>query len=290
MSLLSAILPVKVERPVLDLSGDALRLALQAMIAGSEDHGGIERYIDAVKLKSELFKQARVEIDAGDLDVETFKGLCTFMATVRRRIGPWINENDFRQISEALTELFSDNLAVDERIGRFCEWFPDDKAHRWVRDLATEMLHYTDPERMPLMNRWVWDAKANTGVLREIWHSDDIDHFKIPVGDSYGTFLMLREELSQFLSDNGFFRDMLYYVDVLCAQIYANYICEQGGSYLRVDFSAPEDPMQHTRRLLGLDGVRPGDGKTKLKSIDGEAFVLDDGHLLNQAEETDANS
>ena len=48
--------------------------------------------------------------------------------------------------------------------------------------------------------------------------------------------------------------------------------------------------MQHTRRLLGLDGVRPGNGKTKLKSIDGEAFVLDDGHLLNQSETPDANS
>ena len=117
---------------------------------------------------------------------------------------------------------------------------------------------------------------------REIWHADDIDHITIRVGDGYGTFLMLREELSQFLSDNGFFRDILYYVDVLSAQVYANYICEQGGSYLRADFSAPEDPMQHTRRLLGLDGVRPGNGKTKLKSIDGEAFVLDDGHLLNE--------
>jgi len=41
---------------------------------------------------------------------------------------------------------------------------------------------------------------------------------------------MLREELSQFLSDNGFFRDILQYVDILCAQIYAQYICEQGGS------------------------------------------------------------
>jgi hypothetical protein len=144
------------------------------------------------------------------------------------------------------------------------------------------MLHNREPERYPLMNRWVWDASANTGVLREIWHADDIDHLTIQVSDNYGTFLMLREELSQFLSDNGFFRDILYYVDILCAQVYANYICEQGGSYLRVDFSAPEDPMQHTRRLLGLDGVRPGSGKTRLKSIDGEAFVLDDGHLLNK--------
>jgi hypothetical protein len=143
------------------------------------------------------------------------------------------------------------------------------------------MLHNVEPERYPLMNRWVWDAKANTGVLREIWHGENVDHITIPVGDGYGTYLMLREELSQFLSDNGFFRDVLQYVDILCAQVYAQYICEQGGSYLRADFSAPEDPMQHTRRLLGLDGVRPGSGRTRLKSIDGEAFVIDDTPLLN---------
>jgi hypothetical protein len=139
------------------------------------------------------------------------------------------------------------------------------------------------------MNRWVWDAKANTGVLREIWHGDNVDHITIPVGDGYGTYLVLREELSQFLSENGFFRDILQYVDILCAQVYAQYICEQGGSYLRTDFSAPEDPMQHTRRLLGLDGVRPGSGRTRLKSIDGEAFVIDDTPLLKQAK-TNANS
>ena len=75
------------------------------------------------------------------------------------------------------------------------------------------------------MNRWVWDRQANTGVLREIWHGDDVDHITIPVADGYDTFLVLREELSQFLSDNGFFRDVPQYVDILCAQIYAQYIC-----------------------------------------------------------------
>jgi hypothetical protein len=282
MGQVTAIRSQDIERPVLDLSADALRPALQQMIAGSEEHGGIERYIDAVKLKSRMFQQALENIEAGDLDVEAFKGLCTFMSTVRRRIGPWLPEDVFPVVRTALTELFDEAEPVDARVTQFCTHFPEDKSHRWVRDLATEMLHNREPERFPLMNRWVWDAKANTGVLREIWHADDIDHITIRVGDGYGTFLMLREELSQFLSDNGFFRDILYYVDVLCAQVYANYICEQGGSYLRADFSAPEDPMQHTRRLLGLDGVRPGNGKTKLKSIDGEAFVLNDGHLLNE--------
>lgn len=272
------------ERPVLELSGDALRRALDQMISGSEDHGGIERYVDAVKLKSEMFRGALADVERADIELDQFKGLCTFMSTVRRRIGGWLNENSFSEIRLAMPALFDDSETVDVRVAQFCSMFPDDKKHRWVRDLAVEMLHNRDPEKVPLMNRWVWDARANTGVLREIWHGDDVDHRTIPVHDGYETFLMLREELSRYLSDNGFFRDILFYVDVLCAQVYARYVCEQGGSYLRVDFSAPEDPMQHTRRLLGLDGVRPGSGKTRLKSIDGEAFVLEDSALLELAD------
>jgi hypothetical protein len=277
----SALQPHEFERPVLDLSGEMLRVALQVMIAGTEDQGGVERYIDAVKLKSAMFRQALVENDIAELDLETFKGLCTFMATVRRRVSEWLNEDAFAVMHPRIVELFSDDDHIENRIGRFCDYFPNDKKHRWVKDLATELLHNADPERVPLMNRWVWDAKANTGVIREIWHAENVDHIKIPVGDGFGTYIMLREELSQFLSDNGFFRDVIFYVDVLCAQVYAQYICEQGGSYLRADFTAPEDPMQHTRRLLGLDGVQPGDGRTRLKSIDGEAFVLEDSKTLN---------
>jgi len=281
VSFLSALRPADIERPVLELSGDVLRAGLQVMIAGSEEHGGVERYVDAVKLKGAMFQQALADDVIDDLDLETFKGLCTFMATVRRRVGNWLNEDAFADLREGIKALLVDDDNIDARIEVFCGRFPRDKAHRWVRDLATELLHNRDPERVPLMNRWIWDATANTGVLREIWHGEDVDHIKIPVGDGYATYLMLREELSQFLSDEGFFRDVLQYVDILCAQVYAQYICEQGGSYLRTDFSAPEDPMQHTRRLLGLDGVQPGNGKTRLKSIDGEAFVLDDTPLLN---------
>ena len=93
-----------------------------------------------------------------------------------------------------------------------------------------------------MMSRWVWDARANTGVIREIWHALDVDHIVIDIPDSYDTFLVLREELSQYLTTNGVFRDVTDYVDLLTAQVYANYICEQGGTYLRTDFAAPEDP------------------------------------------------
>jgi hypothetical protein len=98
----------------------------------------------------------------------------------------------------------------------------------------------------------------------------------IPLPDGYATFLMLREELAQFLTGQGVFRDVMFFVDMLIAQVYASYISAQGGSYLRADFSSPEDPMHHTRRILGLDGLRPGSSRTRLKAIDGKAFVLQD--------------
>ena len=271
-----ASVPVAPDRPRLDLSGPRLRRAVESLVAGADTHGGIERYMDALKLKSAVFREALAADTPGPgrFDVESFRPLCAFMPTVRRRIVPWLEEPAYSILRAALERLLEpsrDTSSTDERIAQFCAVFPQDDRHRWTRDLAAELLHNLDPERFPLMTRWVWDREANTGVLREIWYGADVDHTTITVPDGYETFLVLREEIAQFLSTNGVFRDVVQMVDMVCAQVYAEYICEQGGSYLRADFSAPEDPMQHTRRLLGLDGVRAADGRARFAAIDGEA-------------------
>jgi hypothetical protein len=268
--------PAIQDRPRLDLSGPRLRRALEALVSGADTHGGTERYMDALKLKAAVFREALGTDAPGPrrLDVESFRPLCAFMPTVRRRIVPWLEEPAYATMRHALEELLeptNDTSDTDARIARFCASFPQDDRHRWTRDLAAELLHNLEPERYPLMTRWVWDMDANTGVLREIWYAPDVDHTTIRARDDYETFLVLREEIAQFLSTNGVFRDVVQMVDMVCAQVYAEYICEQGGSYLRADFSAPEDPMQHTRRLLGLDGVRAADGRARFAAIDGEA-------------------
>ena len=277
-----------VARPRLELSGPILAQALQSLVAGTEAQGGIEQWIDALKLKSRMFQQALQPFLDGEaaaqLPLDSFAGLCAFMASVRRRVGPFLEQPAYAQLVEAVAALLAgarDTIGTDKRLAAFCERFPQDKKHRWVRDLAAEILHNVDPERYPLMCRWLWDRKANTGVIREIWFDDNVDHMTIDVADGYGTYLVLREELSQYLTDNGVFRDVIWYVDLLCAKIYADYIAAQGGVYLRADFSAPGDPMEHTRRLLGLDGVRAGSGRTRLKAISGEAYVIEDKNLTD---------
>lgn len=279
---LPASVPAVPEGPRLDLSGPRLRDAFEGLVRGADAHGGIERYVDALKLKGAVFREALVSQDrraTRRLEPATLLPLCAFLPTVRRRVVPWLAEPLFGRLRDAVATLLEsadDTAATDTRIQAFCAAFPQDDEHRWTRDLAAEVLHNCDPERYPLMTRWVWDAGTNTGVLREIWHAPDVDRCTIAVRDDYATFLMLRSELSQFLSDNGVFRDVLQFVDMLCAQVYAGYVCEQGGSYLRADFTAPEDPMQHSRRLLGLDGIRPGSGRLRIRSIDGEVVRVDD--------------
>lgn len=269
----------ELQRAQLELSGPILSQALETLIAGTESQGGVEFWIDALKLKSRMFSQALGQGHPGDLPLDTFKSLCAFMASVRRRVGPYLEQPGYDKMLEAIVELLSgvrDTSTTDARLEAFCGHFPVDNKHRWVRDLAAEILHGVDPERYPLMNRWVWDRKANTGVIRELWFDESVDNITIDVPDGYATYLMLREELSQFLTENGVFRDVIWYVDLLCAKVYADYISAQGGVYLRADFSSPGDPMEHTRRLLGLDGVKAGSGKTRLKAINGEAYVLED--------------
>ena len=70
---------------------------------------------------------------------------------------------------------------------------------------------------------------------------------------------MLREELSQFLTENGVFRiRACYIVDLaLCAQVYAGYIGEQGGQYTCAPISPPRTiPWSTPGACWGWTGSR----------------------------------
>jgi len=272
-------------RPVLDLSGPVLRRALENLVESAEDSGGVEAYVGALALKASLFEEILGKGKVAEMTEAEFYDLAAFITPARRRIGAWLGANGFDLMHrrlEALLTGWSDVSSADERMNCFVASFPNDREHRWIRDLGAEVLHFTAPEYYPLMTRWMWDRRVNTGVLREIWHSDDRDTGTIDVADNYATFAMLREELEGFLQENGMFRELPFYVDLLCAHIYADYINDKGSHFLRADFcgKTTNDSMAHTRRLLGLDAVDTESGRTRLKLIDGEAYVLGEPRRL----------
>ncbi len=248
--------------PQLDLSGPKLREALRALVASAEEHGGVERYVDALRVKSKLFRDFLGDGKARSVESGALKALCALVATARRRVGPYLEPPRFEALRTAIAELVDgceETGSADARIAAFCARYPLDRAHRWVRDLAAEILHNVDPERYPLMTRWVWDVKTNTGVLREIWHADDVDQIMIAVPDRYDTFLMLRQELAQFLAANGVFRDVLFYVDLLAAQVYAD-VHRRAGRQL---------PAHRLRHARGHHGARATHARPRRRRREG---------------------
>ncbi len=283
--------------PVLDLSGDRLRRVFTDLAESARPTGGIERYVTALELKSALFG----EVLGPKIDQMTeteFLDLAAFIAPVRRRIGPFMAQHGIdwmRAVIARLLEAPEDVERVDTRLAAFCMAFPQGKEYRWVRDLGAEILHFSHPETYPLMTRWIWDAKVTTGVLREIWHAEAVDLAKIDVADDYAAFATLREELDGFLAGEGVFRDRLWYIDLLMSHTYAGYINDRGGQYLRNDFTSEDDPMLHTRRMLGLDAVDTETGRTRLRLIDGRAHEFGGTAASRLAielppEDTDAHS
>jgi hypothetical protein len=264
-------------KPTLDLSGPRLRRVFEHLAGAAEPTGGIERYVSALCLKSSLFEELLGKGRVGVLTETEFCDLCGFITPARRRVGAWLGRHGFPAMRSRLERLlggWTDTVTADARLAGFIAGFPADREHRWARDLAAEVLHFTTPERYPLMTRWMWDTRTNTGVLREIWYAENVDSVDIKVADDFAAFATLREELEGFLRDNGVFRDLPFYVDLLSAHVYALYINGRGGQYLRTDFAAKEDAIAHTRRLLGLDAVDTETGRTRLKLIDGTAHVL----------------
>jgi hypothetical protein len=269
--------------PVLDLSGPRLRSSFSSLVSRCEMDGGIEHYVEAVGLKSNLFRATLVEnVDAAPSD-EGLKLVCAFIAPARRRLFAALGEGGLAMVKEAVGQLVDgseDVAGADARVAAFCAHFPDDRKHRWVRDMAGEILHFTAPETYPLMCRWVWDVQTNTGVLREIWHGDDLDDRIIDVPDSFATFAVLFDELGGFLTDNGVFRNIPFYTDLLLAQVYAEYLGARGDAILKSDFGSDEDPMMYVRHMLGLDAVDSESRRTRLKPADGKAHVVDEAMLL----------
>ncbi len=252
----------------LDLSGPAIRGGFAALIEAAGTGAGMESCLTALQLKVRIFRELLADGRVAGLDELQFLGLCTFMSTVRRRAGPWLAEHPYAALRERMIALLGDAGDVQSRFDAFLAGVPRDRHHRWLRDLAAEMLHFTAPDSIPLMTRWIWDADTRSGVLREIWFDVEPGRDTLTLSDRVEIFLALRGELEPFLRENGIYRDLALMQDLLCAHLYARYINDRGSTYLKGDFAGGEDPMAHTRRLLGLDCLDADGIRMKVKLAD----------------------
>jgi len=84
--------------------------------------------------------------------------------SARRNRKLLLEEADFSAVHAAIGVLLHDGDPIEDRFDAFTAAF-DGLPVNTRRDLASELLHFTFPDRYWLWTRWMWDPKTRTGAL-----------------------------------------------------------------------------------------------------------------------------
>lgn len=240
---------------------------LDQMLTAMAEAGGVERFIDSLAKKHELFNQALAEDFVEALDGDGFAALLETVFTARRRISTRLEAIKPDELVAAVRHVVYGTAPIVERMEAFQDLISEDdrKARRAAWDLAAEMLHFNAPEHYPLMVRWVWDAKTQSGALREFIRGND-SMPDIPIGGEPEAFEAVRVWLVEQLNNRGFYRDLHFMIDLVLAQAYADYMIamSNGMGMLGSDFGPKSDPLELVVKLLGIDPDRRG-GRSRIK-------------------------
>ncbi|MGH8672020.1 MAG: hypothetical protein ACREUA_08310 [Burkholderiales bacterium] len=246
------------------------------LLRTTQARGGVAWYLAALGGKQRVFKKALDPGALDDLDMDKIEVLLDLVFTARRKLYPALVGMGNTRLREHVKALFSIKQPVLLRLRSFAGAFAADpaddresvkraaKMRRAAFDFAAEMLHFSAPETYPLMTRWVWDVATVSGALRELIRGNE--HMReIPLGDTSETFEAARLWIIERIAEQGIYRDEHFWVDLVLAQAYSEYLRSMGEGLLTMDFTRGSvEPDEQVKKLLGIEQMRRG-GRLRVK-------------------------
>lgn len=229
--------------------------------------GGIECWLAALRAKQQAFAQTLARGQVSATDIESLLG-CVF--TARRRLYPALQSIGMARTAALLADLAAGAMPPAQRLQNFVDAMPGAaeadresvkaaaKVRRAAWDFAAEALHFSDPVKYPLMSRWVWDEATQSGALREFIRGNDAMR-EIPFDNSPGLFEGARAWLAARIAEEGVYRDVPLWIDLVQAQAYTTYFRSFTEGSLGADFARGVTPHEQLKKLLGIDAA-PGAG------------------------------
>ena len=241
----------------------------------AEQDAGLDAYISSMQAKQKLYADNLNETAIDSLSLEKIEVLLELVFTARRRVFPVMQKMGEQQAVSAIKTLLYGDGVLLERMQAFTEALPVDessdkagqkaaaKVKRAAFDFAAEMLHFTDPVKYPLMSRWVWDQATVSGALREFIRGND--HMaEVPLGNSPEMFEGARKWLAEQVSEQGIYKDVPFWVDMVLADAYATYFRSMAEGMLSADFGRSGGPEEYVKKFLGIDTMRRS-ARTRVK-------------------------
>ena len=230
----------------------------------AEEDAGIEVFLASLEAKHKLFSNLLNQDVIDRLVMSDIEALLETVFSARRRVYPAFSQMGIDAARNAIRELLYGEAVLSDRLTGFSEVVGvDDNADKETRkiaaknrraafDFGAEILHFNAPVKYPLMTRWVWDQNTVSGALREFIRGNDTLP-DVPLGNSPEMFEGARTWLAAQLAEQGLYKDVHYWVDLVEAQAYAEYFRSMAEGMLSADFGRASGPADHIKKFLGID-------------------------------------
>lgn len=240
-----------------------------------EESAGLEALLASLQMKSQLFSSLLNPQSLPSLSMEGIEALLETVFSARRRLFPALQALGVEATRGAIHELLYGDMALVERLQAFSEIVPIDesadketrkqaaKNRRAAFDFGAEMLHFNNPVKYPLMTRWVWDQNTVSGALREFIRGND-SLPDVPLGNSPEMFEGARAWLAEQIAEQGLYKDVPFWIDLVQAQAYSEYFRSMAEGMLSADFGRGITPQEQLKKFLGIDAERKA-GQSRVK-------------------------
>lgn len=220
--------------------------------------GGLAAAVMGLENKSRFIREAMQQREA-IVEQEVWVEFLRPIFTARRKLHDLPAAINSDRLGKALGGLMDDSIDPVARLNEFCEQigFEESKKRRAVWNLGAEILHFSNPDVLPLMTHWVWDSSTMTGAYREFIRGNDTMQ-SIPLEMDTTMYTAAIEVLTDLLRENGYYKDIPFLVDMVLAKAYGDYVRAISGGYgmIQAEFAAKSHPLDLDFHLLGLDAIQ----------------------------------
>ncbi|SHK48874.1 hypothetical protein [Thermocrinis minervae] len=215
----------------------------------SEGEEFIQDFYKDLLAKSLLFQELLSKDRLPSLKEEDLDKILEHIFASRRRRKKILEETGIDRLKKAISDLLYGKANTwEERVEKFVKEIRGvDK--KMARDIASELLHFTFPDKYVLWTSWIWDPESESGAVVFLKEEPPKRHM---YGETYEEFEQIYKQIQEKLLDFGIKAKGYLFVDMFLAMIYATYVDYMTLSTMHSakGFFPPAGVM--ARRLLGI--------------------------------------
>ncbi len=181
----------------------------------------VQEFYRDLLAKSFIFQERLAKERLPSLKEEDILQIMEHMFPTRRKKQKVLEGTGLDRLKGAISDLlYGKAKSWEERVERFVKEIRGID-RKFARDMASELLHFTFPDKYVLWTSWIWDVESESGAVVFLKEEPPKRHM---YGETYEEFEQIYKQVQEKLLDFGIKVKGYLFVDIFLAMIYATYV------------------------------------------------------------------